>query len=359
MICARLWLRKGANDFSDQERNLVYKLDYHRDYRYNPSRRRIAKSKNNRGDQRMASGDENNRAAQESADVHMGRHEVTPVSTLTAGSGFSGSRDIAPSQSVSIMDTIQRAVLKGDVDISVIDKLVSLHERFAAVEAKRQFDEAFARAKGEIRVVEKDAHVGYEAKASNADDRNKPKDRTDYDYATLASIYDAAVPALSKYGLSYDFDIKQEVVEGGSMKITVGCVVTHAGGHSKRVEMFGPPEAGGNKPIHKAIASAVTIFSRLTLKAALGLAERKDPSDDDGKAADEAMAQASGPAMISDEQVAELKRIIDDVGANTEAFCNHLKVDRLEDLPASRFGEAKQKLEWKRSEEAKNPRGRK
>jgi hypothetical protein len=258
---------------------------------------------------------------------------------------------VQQSQSLTIMDTIQKAVLQGNVNIDTINRLVELHERFAAAEAKRQFDEAFARAKGSIKVVGKDGHVGYEAK--NADKNDKGKDRTDYDYATLASIYDAAVPALSANGLSYDFDIKQEVIEGGSMKITVGCTVTHAGGHSKRVEMFGPPEAGGNKPIHKAIASAVTIFSRLTLKAALGIAERKDPSDDDGTAADEAAVQASGPEKINTEQLLELKKLAEEVGANMEGFCNHMKVDRLDDLPSSKFEEAKKALEFKRAQAKK------
>ena len=168
----------------------------------------------------------------------------------------------------------------------------------------------------------------------------------------LAAIYDAAVPALSKYGLSYDFELQQEVIEG-SMKITVTCVVTHAGGHSKRVTLFGPPEDGGKKPIHKAIASAVTIFERLTAKAALGLAERKDPSDDDGTAADAAAVQTSGPEKISTEQLLELKKLADEVGANMEGFCNHMKVDRLDDLPSSKFEEAKKALEFKRAQAKK------
>jgi hypothetical protein len=166
----------------------------------------------------------------------------------------------------------------------------------------------------------------------------------------MASIYDAAVPALSKNGLSYDFDIKQEVIEG-NMKITVACIVTHAGGHSKRVEMFGPPEAGGNKPIHKAIASAVTIFSRLTLKAALGLAERKDPSDDDGAAADEAATQVSGPASpskISAEQIAEIEALAADAQMTEEAWAAKTEVPSFKDILVKDFPEAKKRLESRR-----------
>ena len=254
---------------------------------------------------------------------------------------------VQQSQSVALMNTIHQLALKGgESSLATIERLVELHERFAAAEAKRQFDEAFARAKGKIKVVEKDAHVGYDAKGDKGPDKEK-KDRTDYDYETLASIQDATAEALSENGLSYSFDLKQEISDG-AMKITVGCVVTHAGGHSKRVEMFGPPEAGGNKPIHKAIASAVTIFSRLTLKAALGLASRKDTSDDDGTAADEAAVQASGPERISAEQVAELRQIAKEADAE-DAFCVYAKIDALEDLLAADFQKAKGVLEAKRA----------
>ena len=271
----------------------------------------------------------------------------------------------AASQSHALMNTIQQLALKGgEGALTTIEKLVELQERFAKTEAKRQFDDAFACAKGEIAVVAKDGQVKYKPKANqqqNQQNKGRPQDdgdgeKVDYKYATLAAIYDAAVPALSKYGLSYDFDIKQELLPGErdgekNWKITVGCTVTHASGHSKRVEMFGPPEDGGKKPLHKAIASAVTIFSRLTLKAALGIAEREDPDDTDGGPSE--ATQEAAPDVISAEQVAELKDLAD---GTEEAFLNWMKVSNIESIPAGDYEKARSALVAKRAAAKQQPR---
>jgi hypothetical protein len=99
----------------------------------------------------------------------------------------------------------------------------------------------------------------------------------------------------------------------------------------------------------------VTIFSRLTLKAALGLAERKDPLDDDGAAADDGLKKLVGPENISDEQVTELKKLAD---GTEEAFLHWMGVPNIESIPASEYGKAKGALEAKRAS-TKKPAARK
>jgi hypothetical protein len=249
----------------------------------------------------------------------------------------------------TMMDTIHEAVMKG-LSIEVINRMVELHKEFAAADAKRDFDDAFAKAKAEIGVIDKDAHVGFPSKDANAP-------RTDYDHDTLAGIYEAAVPALSKYGLSHSFDIDQVSVPSDrpgefSQTITVTCIIS-GHGHSKQVKMSGPPDFEGKKTGLKAIASATTMMSRYALRAALGLASRKDKSDDDGAAAE----AAGGPKKVSEDQLAELLKISEEVEANKALFCRWFKVESFADIPVSRFDEARIALETKRGETKLRVRG--
>lgn len=256
----------------------------------------------------------------------------------------------------TMLDTIHEAVMRG-ISIEVINNMVALHKQFAADAAKLAFDNAFAKAKAEIGVIDKDAHVGFKQKSGQASGQNdKDAPRTDYDHDTLAGIYDAAVPALSKYGLSHSFDIDQVMSPGMNpgefaQTITVTCIIS-GHGHSKQVKMSGPPDFEGNKKGLKAIASAITMMSRYALRAALGLASRKDKSDDDGAAAEDAAIK-----RITEEQLAELLKISDEVEANKILFCQWFKVKSFADIPPSRFDEAKTALETKRGATSLRVRG--
>lgn len=236
-------------------------------------------------------------------------------------------------------DTIHEAVMRG-ISMDVINNMVALRREFAADAAKQRFDEAFAKAKAEIAVINKDAHVGFKAK-------DKDKADTNYDHDTLAGIYEAAVPALSKYGLSHSFDVEQVMSPGVNtgefaQRITVTCIVSGLG-HSKQVKMSGPPDTDGNKTGLKAIASTVTMLSRYTLRAALGLASKKDKSDDDGAAA-EASTNKGEDGPITEAQVQELIDLCDTEGVSKKAFCEHHKIDGVGDIRISQFEEAKKSI---------------
>jgi hypothetical protein len=244
----------------------------------------------------------------------------------------------------TMMDTIHEAVMRG-LSIEVINRMVELHKEFAAADAKRTFDDAFAKAKAEISVIGKDAHVGFQPKDAGAP-------RTDYDHDTLAGIYDAAVPALSKYGLSHSFDIEQVSVPSDrpgefSQTITVTCIIS-GHGHSKQVKMSGPPDFEGKKTGLKAIASAITMMSRYALRAALGLASRKDKSDDDGAAAEAAAINQREPGKVSEDQLAELITLADEIGIPKASLCEYWKVDSFSDILASQFDSAKRAMEKRR-----------
>lgn len=258
----------------------------------------------------------------------------------------------------TMLDTIHEAVMRG-TPIEVIERLWVLQKEFVAEEARRKFDDAFAKAKAEIGVIDKDAHVGFKQKAGQgqgSSDKDSP--RTDYDHDTLAGIYDASVPALSKYGLGHSFEIEQVMtpaINPGefSQTITVTCIISGFG-YSKHTKMSGPPDFEGKKTGLKAIASAITMMSRYSLRAALGLASRKDKSDDDGAAAEAAGIGEPKQEFISEAQLDELIALCDEVGAEKGSFCQWVSrwsktnVDGLAKIRAKDFTRAKQGLEAKR-----------
>lgn len=218
------------------------------------------------------------------------------------------------------MDMLDRAVAQG-ASIETLEKLMGLQERWKAAEAKQAFDEAMASAKAEIPVIFKNRTVDF----------TSAKGRTNYKHEDLAGIARQVDPILTKYGLSYRFRTSSLPNE----PVTVTCIVSHRSGHSEENTLSAGRDDTGNKNSIQQIGSTITYLQRYTLKAALGLSAS---TDDDGRAVD-----ASGP--INMEQAQELRDLIEKVGADSEKFCAVFKVESMTDLPASRFDEAKKRLE--------------
>jgi len=220
---------------------------------------------------------------------------------------------------VTPMGMIEAAVAKG-AGIDVIDRLMTLQERWDAHQSKKSFIAARSEAKAEI-----SAHPILK----NATGHNNKR------YANFEAYAKAIDPILSKHGLSYGFETEQD---GASIKVT--CVLSHRDGFETRNTLVGAADNTGNKNSIQAIGSTLSYLSRYTLKAAFGLS---DSEDDDGQAAG---GGASGP--VSDEQVEELRRLADDAGADIPRLCAFLKIEALPDLMARDFKKAVNAIEAKR-----------
>lgn len=212
------------------------------------------------------------------------------------------------------MDMLEKAVSSG-AGIEVITKLMDLQDRWAATQARKEFDEAIAAAKAEIPPI-----------VRNATGHNSKK------YADFAAIATVVDPIISKFGLSYRFRTTQ------AERIAVTCVLSHKAGHSEETTLAGPSDTTGNKNPIQAIGSTLTYLQRYSLVQALGLAAT---NDDDGN-------DAGRGETISEEQVGSLVELIEDVGADKAKFCAYLKVKALADIPAKDFKRACDALNAKR-----------
>ena len=209
---------------------------------------------------------------------------------------------------------LNRAMETG-ASMEVLEKFMSLHERWEAGNARKAFDAAISEAKAEIPPIVKNA-----------------KGHNDKRYANFAAIAAVVDPILSKHGLSYRFRTAQ------TDKISVTCVLSHRDGHSEETTLAGPADNSGSKNAIQAIGSTLTYLQRYSLIQALGLAATED---DDGRA-------AGAGGAITDEQVERLQREIMDTDSDLPKFLRFFKIETLSDLPSSRLDEALKMLGGKR-----------
>lgn len=213
------------------------------------------------------------------------------------------------------MDMIDRAVASG-AGVETLGKLMDLQERWEKNQAAKEFNAAISAAKAEIKPI-----------ARNKEGHNSKR------YADMAATATAVDPILSKHGLGYRYRSTQ------SERITVTCVLFHRAGHQEETTLSGPADTTGSKNAIQAIGSTLTYLERYSLFLALGLAAG---NDDDGNG-----AGAGEP--VNEKQLAELIELADEVGADKAKFCRYMKVDSFAALPASRFQQAKDALNAKRS----------
>lgn len=212
------------------------------------------------------------------------------------------------------LDMLNRALETG-AGMEVLEKFMSLHERWEAGNARKAFDAAISEAKAEIPPIIKNA-----------------KGHNDKRYANFAAIACVVDPILSKHGLSYRFRTAQ------TDKISVTCVLSHRDGHSEETTLAGPADNSGSKNAIQAIGSTLTYLQRYSLVQALGLAAT---DDDDGRA-------AGAGGAISAEQEETLRRAIMDTEADLPKFLEFLRVASLGDLPAEDFERAIKALDAKK-----------
>jgi hypothetical protein len=221
-----------------------------------------------------------------------------------------------PSGALTPLDMLNTALSRG-ADITVMEKLMALHERWEAAQARKAFDDAIASAKAEIGPVMK-----------NKEGHNKTR------YASFDAIARAVDPILSRHGLSYRFRTAQ------TDRIHVTCILSHRGGHSEETTLAGPADTTGSKNAIQAIGSTLTYLQRYSLVQAIGLAVT---TDDDGKAAG---GLAGG--VITDAQADTIRDLATEVGADVPRFLRYLDAESIADIPAKDYQRAVSALEAKR-----------
>lgn len=237
------------------------------------------------------------------------------------------SRAPAHASPLTPLDMLNRAVETG-ANIEVLERLMALHERYEAAQAKKAFSAAVAAAKGEIPAIFRNRGVDF----------TTAKGRTNYRYEDFAGVAQVVDPILNKHGLSYRFRSAQE---NGRVRVT--CVLSHRDGYSEETTLEAAEDHSGNKNSVQAIGSSATYLQRYTLKLALGLATT---NDDDGKSSGKAEDD-----YVTDEQADAITALLTETQANVGAFLQTFRVECVADLRKSQYADAHGALLRKKSKQ--------
>lgn len=192
--------------------------------------------------------------------------------------------ELMPILAITPATLLQMAVQQG-ADLTKLEKLMDLQERWEANQARKAFVEDMAAFKANPPDIFKTNHVKF--------------GNTEYMHATLSNVTDAVCIGLANHNLSHRWQVEQR--EG---RIAVMCIITHVQGHSESVRLESSADSSGGKNSIQAIASAITYLERYTLLAACGLAT-KDMQDDDGRGAEDARPSSRPGAQAVQRTVPE------------------------------------------------------
>jgi len=204
---------------------------------------------------------------------------------------------------------IQQAVA-GGADLEKLKGLMELQERWDANEARKAYHKAMAEFKANPPKIDKDQTVKYK--------------EVKYSHASLANVTEKINEALSKCGLSASWSTKQN----GAVIVT--CKITHVQGHSEETSLSAPADVTGSKNPIQAIGSTITYLERYTLLALTGLATYEQ--DDDAKDID--------VKFIDEKQLNNIVDLLASLDVGQAKFCKFMKVEKLEDIPASDYQKA-------------------
>ena len=218
---------------------------------------------------------------------------------------------------------IQTAVEKS-LDISYLEKLMDLQERWERGNARKNFFVALSKFQSQIPKIPKNgiAHFGHKQGGGS----------TSYTFAKLGDIAEAIKPLLESNGLSYRYIQKIENTDNhASTRITVVCIITHAGGHQECTEMSGYPDQSGKKNAIQEKASTVSYLRRYTLTGALGITASDIEDDGHGSEGPEAEDK------ITQDQVKQLTQAAKMANKNLGDVCAKAQIKMITDLPAQRY----------------------
>lgn len=214
-----------------------------------------------------------------------------------------------------------------------LKELFGLQKDIDARNARMAFSRALAAFRAECRQPEKTRENAQFSVTRNGVKRASR-------YSPLEEIDRVARPVAAKHGLSWTWDT---VIDGELMHVT--CKFFHEDGHMETSSVSMPYESKAGASPQQKYGSTQTYGMRYSLIAALGITT----ADDD---VDGAETEPTDAPKIDADQREELEKGIDLSGADREKFLAWLGVESLDDLPASRFRDAKAALRRKAAEAA-------
>jgi len=229
------------------------------------------------------------------------------------------------------MQSLLALAIEKDGAIEVIERLVELRNREAARQAAQAFHAAFAEFKRRCpRIPRLKRGTGFAGRDGT----------TQYTwYADLETIQPRVDPILLDVGLSYTWSN-----EATDKLVTTYCTLRHVDGHAVTSSMVLPISGPPKSSTTQASSGTRSFGKRITLSDVLGLSTS---DEHDGAGGDVGEKEA-----VDEQQLANLEALWDEVKGKMrqggKLFFDNFGVERLADIPATRYAEAVDMLERKR-----------
>lgn len=164
-----------------------------------------------------------------------------------------------PAEATTPAALLQLAVAK-DLDLTKLEKLMELQERWEANQARKTFLESMSKFQNEVPALEKTKLVSFNT--------------TRYKYAPLGEIAATIKEKMFECGLCHRWEIKDT-----DTAIECTCIISHKAGHSEKTTMSAQKDNSGGKNEIQQRGSTITYLQRYTLIAGLGLSTADEDND--------------------------------------------------------------------------------
>ncbi len=229
----------------------------------------------------------------------------------------------------SLLEVIARAARDPSVDIDKLERLLEMQERVQARNARAAYIAAKIALIPSLPSIDQRGHIIIR-------DKDKPNIiKQDTPFARFEDIHEAVMPVLTAHG--FDLSYRNGMAPDGKVRVTT--ILAHIDGHSEETYFDLPHDSSGSKNAVQAIGSSTSYGKRYGTISILNL--RVSGEDDDGE-------KGGAPPTINDEQIANVYALIEEVKADRRRFLDYMKAKSVEDIPASRYGDAVHALEAKR-----------
>jgi len=222
---------------------------------------------------------------------------------------------------------IEKLVTQKDVDVTKLEKLMEMQERWEANEARKAYYVDLTNFRAECPDIEKTKNVNFETQ----------KGKTNYNYAGLAEVEKQIRPLLRKHGFAITWRTGQ--VES---QVSVTCRLSHVMGHSEETSLCALPDTSGNKQPIQAVGSTISYLERYTMFAILGLASKE--MDTDGNPQVE---------MATSEDIEEIKCELASTDSDVPKFLKCLALEDFSNMTKEQYKKGMKAINEKKKKGAK------
>lgn len=202
-------------------------------------------------------------------------------------------------------------VKRTDIDPDRLEKFMDLQFKMEAKQAERSFNQALAGFQGECPIIPKNKKVDFTARSGK---------QTTYNYSPIEEMVGKIRPLLTKYNLSFSFDVREAEEKEKMILVTK---IRHASGHSEDTTyFFNKYHDDDRMNLSQRAKSSITFAKRAALENALGLVTEKEEDAD----------QRTLLPEVTSKQIDEIRALIKETNSNEAKFLAFIKAESLDSL---------------------------